>query len=314
MRVHVGAGDANIRKAPRFRCNRAAERGPDMSYELPPPGWYAAPHANNEQRYWDGAQWLEPTLEVAGDHSATALYPITAPTETPSEGGSKKSHKGWIIGGSVAAGVLVIGGIGGAIGLGSSEPEVEPWTTATPWSAPDDAGTVEDTEPSEDPVVMVIVPDVVGMTVEDALKELFGKGMGTPDISSFEDPLATVLSTDPIAGEKVEHGTEATLIVEEKPKLTLGQENAISKAQSYLSMMGFSHSGLIEQLEFEGFSTEEATFGADNAGADWNAECAEKAQSYIDMMSFSRQGLYEQLAFEGFTPEQIDFGLAAVGY
>ena len=185
MRVHVGAGDANIRKAPRFRCNRAAERGPDMSYELPPPGWYAAPHANNEQRYWDGAQWLEPTLEVAGDHSATALYPITAPTETPSEGGSKKSHKGWIIGGSVAAGVLVIGGIGGAIGLGSSEPEVEPWTTATPWSAPDDAGTVEDTEPSEDPVVMVIVPDVVGMTVEDALKELFGKGMGTPDISKF---------------------------------------------------------------------------------------------------------------------------------
>ncbi|MDR6142376.1 hypothetical protein QE375_001930 [Microbacterium foliorum] len=30
-----------------------------MSDQLPPPGWYAAPHANNEQRYWDGTQWLE---------------------------------------------------------------------------------------------------------------------------------------------------------------------------------------------------------------------------------------------------------------
>lgn len=26
----------------------------------PAPGWYPAPHANNEQRYWDGARWIEP--------------------------------------------------------------------------------------------------------------------------------------------------------------------------------------------------------------------------------------------------------------
>lgn len=26
----------------------------------PAPGWYPAPHANNEQRYWDGSQWQEP--------------------------------------------------------------------------------------------------------------------------------------------------------------------------------------------------------------------------------------------------------------
>lgn len=34
-----------------------------MSDQLPPPGWYPAPHANNEQRYWDGAQWLEGTQQ-----------------------------------------------------------------------------------------------------------------------------------------------------------------------------------------------------------------------------------------------------------
>ena len=219
MRVHVGAGDANIRKAPRFRCNRAAERGPVMSDQLPPPGWYPAPQANNEQRYWDGAQWLEPTPESAGDHSATAIYPIVAAGET-----SAKAHRRSLTraGSSVAPSppVYLSSEASAAQSVWvASEPQVEPWTTATPWSAPDDVGTVEDTEPIEDPVVMVVVPDVVGMTVEDALKELFSKGMGTPDISSFEDPLATVLSTDPIAGEKVEHGTEATLTVEEKPKL-----------------------------------------------------------------------------------------------
>ncbi len=31
----------------------------------PAPGWYPAPHANNEQRYWDGAQWLESTPSAA---------------------------------------------------------------------------------------------------------------------------------------------------------------------------------------------------------------------------------------------------------
>ena len=84
--------------------------------------------------------------------------------------------------------------------------------------------------------------------------------------------------------------------------------------RSYLALTGFSRTGLIGQLEFEGFSTEDATFGADNAGADWNAEAAEKAKSYLDMTSFSRDGLYDQLAFEGFTDPEIQYGLTAVGY
>ncbi len=30
-----------------------------MTDPTPAPGWYPAPHANNEQRYWDGTQWQE---------------------------------------------------------------------------------------------------------------------------------------------------------------------------------------------------------------------------------------------------------------
>lgn len=36
-----------------------------MSTPTPPPGWYPAPHAGNEQRYWDGARWVEAAATTA---------------------------------------------------------------------------------------------------------------------------------------------------------------------------------------------------------------------------------------------------------
>lgn len=47
---------------------------------------------------------------------------------------------------------------------------------------------------------------------------------------------------------------------------TLEQQNAVSTAQDYLNYTVFSKSGLIEQLEFEGFSNEDATYAADQVG------------------------------------------------
>ena len=93
---------------------------------------------------------------------------------------------------------------------------------------------------------------------------------------------------------------------------TSGERNALSKAYDYLDFMAFSYSGLIEQLEFEGFSTSEATYAADNCGADWNEQAVKKAQEYLDFMSFSRSGLIEQLEFEGFTRSQAEYGVNAV--
>ena len=71
---------------------------------------------------------------------------------------------------------------------------------------------------------------------------------------------------------------------------------------------------MIEQLEFEGYSAEAATYAADYCGADWNEQAAKTAQSYIDSSSFSRSGLIDQLLFEGFTQEQAEYGVTAVGY
>lgn len=95
---------------------------------------------------------------------------------------------------------------------------------------------------------------------------------------------------------------------------TTGQINALNDAISYLKFTEFSYSGLIEQLEFEGYTHDEAVYGVDNCGADWNEQAAKCARSYLDISSFSRQELIDQLIYEGFTQEQAEYGVSAVGY
>lgn len=95
--------------------------------------------------------------------------------------------------------------------------------------------------------------------------------------------------------------------------VTVSQQNALRVAQNYLSFTAFSHSGLVDQLEYEGFSTEDATFAADYCGADWNEQAAKSAQNYLDFMGFSRSGLIDQLMYEGFTREQAEYGVNSVG-
>ncbi len=95
---------------------------------------------------------------------------------------------------------------------------------------------------------------------------------------------------------------------------TLGEKNAAAKALSYLRYSAFSREGLIDQLEFEGFSHTEAVYGADQSGADWYEQAAKKAEQYLKYSSFSRSGLIDQLEFEGFTRSQAEYGVKAVGY
>jgi hypothetical protein len=96
--------------------------------------------------------------------------------------------------------------------------------------------------------------------------------------------------------------------------LTMGERNALAKAEDYLAVTAFSREGLIEQLEYEGFSHSDAVYGADHCGANWNQQAALKAQDYLSCMSFSRQGLIDQLGFDGFTHNQAVYGVEAVGY
>lgn len=91
-------------------------------------------------------------------------------------------------------------------------------------------------------------------------------------------------------------------------------KEALESALSYLDYSSFSYTGLIGQLEYEKFTTEQATYAVDNCGADWNAQAVECAKSYLDFSSFSREGLIDQLEYEGFTHEQAVYGAEQNGY
>lgn len=55
---------------------------------MPPAGWYPAPHANNEMRYWDGEGWVDPPVQSQPvPHAASAPNDLST-AAMPSGNGS----------------------------------------------------------------------------------------------------------------------------------------------------------------------------------------------------------------------------------
>ena len=102
--------------------------------------------------------------------------------------------------------------------------------------------------------------------------------------------------------------------VAKKTNVTTGQKNALKSAKNYLSLMGFSKSGLIKQLEFDGYSSEDATYAAENCNANWNEQAAKSAKNYLDTMPFSKSELIHQLEFDGYSKEETEYGAQSAGY
>jgi len=46
----------------------------------------------------------------------------------------------------------------------------------------------------------------------------------------------------------------------------IGMNKALRKAKAYMDYTSFSRSGLIEQLEFDGFTSEQAAYAANKIG------------------------------------------------
>ena len=110
-----------------------------------------------------------------------------------------------------------------------------------------------------------------------------------------------------------------TTPTETAPARTAGQEQAIGKAEDYLSFKAFSRQGLIEQLSSEygsGFSKADATYAVDHITVDWNEQAAKAAKEYLAVTHFSRSGLIEQLESSfgsGFTHAQAVYGVTKAG-
>ena len=108
-------------------------------------------------------------------------------------------------------------------------------------------------------------------------------------------------------------GTVKPLVVESTDE-TLSQKNAIKKANSYLDYGAFSKSGLVKQLEYEGFSNDDATYAVSQITVDWKEQAVEKGKSYLEYTSFSKDGLIKQLEYEGFTNDEATYAVDQIGF
>jgi hypothetical protein len=189
----------------RAQLGASQQHGADVSNV--PAGWYPSPEDPAQVRYWDGIQWTQHSAPAAAPVPAPAAVVAAAPSApvysppaafgspvppapmvmsapTPSSSAKKK----WLIGGAIAAGVIVVGSVGAAIGSGGSdrdgapqasaapvvaqtvEPEAEPTPTPTPTPTAAPA-------PAPEPEVVVVVDAVAfraqaGSHLDDMNKDL----------------------------------------------------------------------------------------------------------------------------------------------
>lgn len=122
------------------------------------------------------------------------------------------------------------------------------------------------------------------------------------------DSAAVIFERKDAQGSTQKSGSATSKASSENTSMTSSQKNALKKAKSYLEYSAFSHAGLIDQLEYEGYTAADANYAADNCGANWKAQAVKKAKSYLEYDAFSKGELIEQLEYEGFTHEQAVYG------
>lgn len=274
--------------APRY--NSPPNWPPPPAGWSPPPGWSPDPAWGPAPQGW--RFWVEDTESGSPDPRG-ALPKVGAGDETA----GAAQGKSWIArhklltgaGGVVLLIVAIAALVGGNGGAG------------------------------EDPVVVATTQDAD--TGEKSADEIAAEEQAEADRLAEEEAAAAAEAEEERLAEEqrlADEAAAAEAAAAEAARIgSVAQQNAYRSAVSYLDLTGFSRSGLIGQLEFEGFSAADAEFAIARleaeGGVDWNAEAAESAASYLDLTSFSRAGLVDQLLFEGFTQEQAEYGVSTTG-
>jgi hypothetical protein len=147
----------------------------------------------------------------------------------------------------------------------------------------------------------------VGYEVRVAARNSYGIGEFLNSGLSYSATSATTTTTTTLARTTSTTSTTSTTV----SSVTAGQTQASRSAASYLRAMGFSRSGLIKQLQYEGFSLSDATYGVDAQNANWSAQATRVGASYLRSSSFSRTALIRQLEYEGFSYSDSVYGTDA---
>ena len=166
--------------------------------------------------------------------------------------------------------------------------------------------------------INVVVPDFNTMSSSEA--ENWGKNnnMTVTTSTDYSDTILNgkVISQSINAGQTIEKGSNTIKVVYSiGRKPTMGELNALKKAQSYSDNMHMSKKRLYEQLTSsygEGFTDSEAQYAIDHVQADWNYNALQKAKSYQSSMNMSKNRIYQQLTSsygENFTASEAQYAI-----
>lgn len=155
---------------------------------------------------------------------------------------------GWIIGGCVAAVVVVAALIAGGVAMRGADGRPTEEGAAYGGSTPvAESGAPNSTaSPTPDPVEMATVPAaLVGMNAEAASAALTAAGFDAVTKGAAE---GLVAAADPAPGTEAEVGSEVTLTLTAPAPLSPAQAEAAAMAQALRERLAFSRNGLIEAL------------------------------------------------------------------
>lgn len=124
--------------------------------------------------------------------------------------------------------------------------------------------------------------------------------------------LTTKPASKPSVIPKVTEGKPAS-VTKPASYATPSQINALRSAKSYLNYSNFSYDGLIDQLEYEKYSHDDAVYAANHCGADWDKQALGAAHSYLNYSAFSYSGLVSQLKHDKFTAAQATYAADRCG-
>ena len=161
--------------------------------------------------------------------------------------------------------------------------------------------------------VLVTVASLSGCATSNGSNTNVANNKEVSKVEATQEPTA-IPEVTPVPTETPEERAERETR-EFLDSLPIERRSAIEMAQSYLSTMPFSPSGLYNQLLFEGFSEEDSQFAIDHLIVDWDEMCYETAVSYItNVGGFSKKSLIHQLVYDGFTKKQAKKAVKRLGY
>lgn len=142
---------------------------------------------------------------------------------------------------------------------------------------------------------------------------LFLPACGSPPANESSSSSASISTSDVSSSTPAESSDEETSS-QSTSNIPREYKSALNSAKNYLSISGFSKTGLYEQLTSDAgdkFTPEAAQYAIDNLKVDWNKQALRCAEDYQDM-DMSPAEIYDQLvssAGEQFTPEEAQYAI-----